>query len=83
MLIIISLEEKTISLEKELEEVKNTFKCQVCQEAYINVIILPCYHIYICKDCLFSIIDVAQPSIPKCPICNINISEYKDIYIPI
>lgn len=80
---IVSLQIQNASLEKKLDEIKDSFKCQVCDDAYINVIIQPCYHIYICKECLLNIMENARPGISKCPVCSQDILEYKDIYIPI
>jgi len=71
-------------LEERVTHLNKLFKCQICFNKCINVIILPCYHVYICKECLDQIIENTNDQDPvNCPVCNELIVEYKNIYLPI
>ena len=71
-------------LEERITHLNTLFKCQICFNKSINVIILPCYHVYICKECLDQIIENTNDQDPvNCPVCNERIVEYKNIYLPI
>tara|TARA_B110000208_G_C11776714_1_gene432293 strand:+ start:223 stop:924 length:702 start_codon:yes stop_codon:yes gene_type:complete len=76
--------EKIKLLEEKLEEVEKVFKCQICFTNHINVIILPCRHIHICKTCIEQIIENTPNNTDvNCPVCNAKIVEYKNVYLPL
>ena len=78
------LENKITMLEDKLTTANHMFKCQICFSNTIDIILIPCYHIYICKECVEQIIENTDGgSTVNCPVCNERIIEYKDIYLPI
>ena len=78
------LSSKVKILEEKLNNVQNIFKCQICYNNNIDIIIQPCYHIYICKVCIESIIENTNTGDDvNCPVCNEKVEEYKNIYLPI
>ena len=71
-------------LETRIEHLSNTFKCQVCFTKTIDVILIPCNHIYLCKDCVGQIIAVTDDNDSvNCPVCNNRVIEFQSIYLPI
>ena len=50
------LENKIKMLEDKILIANNMFKCQICFNKTIDIIIMPCFHIYICKECIEQII---------------------------
>ena len=78
------LENKINMLEDKLTTANNMFKCQICFSNIIDIVVMPCYHIYICKECVEQIIENTDGgSAVNCPVCNERIIEYKNIYLPI
>uniref|UniRef100_A0A6C0B4W7 RING-type domain-containing protein n=1 Tax=viral metagenome TaxID=1070528 RepID=A0A6C0B4W7_9ZZZZ len=78
------LENKISMLEDKLANTNNMFKCQICFNNIIDIIIMPCFHIYICKECVEQIIENTDDNaVVNCPVCNEQIMEYKNIYLPI
>ena len=78
------LANKINMLEDKLANTNNMFKCQICFNNTIDIIIMPCFHIYICKECVEQIIENTHDnSDVNCPVCNERIIEYKNIYLPI
>ena len=78
------LENKINMLEDKLETTNNMFKCQICFNNIIDIIVIPCYHIYICKECVEQIIENTDDSAEiNCPVCNERIIETKSISLKI
>lgn len=76
--------EKIKLLEEKLEGVEKVFKCQICFTNHINIIILPCRHIHICKTCIEQVIENTPNNTDvNCPVCNAKIVEYKNVYLPL
>lgn len=74
---------KTIeTLKKENADFKKSFLCGICFTNTINIILNPCGHVTICKDCIENMIQHSNESV-KCPLCNHNIEMYNDIFLPI
>ena len=71
-------------LESRISHLTNMFKCQVCFSKTIDVILMPCNHIYICNECIDQIVDVTSNDQPvNCPVCNNRVIEFQSIYLPI
>ncbi|CAN6470469.1 unnamed protein product [Victoria cruziana] len=47
---------------KENEELRHRRTCRVCRENETSVLLLPCRHLCLCKDC--------DSRIDRCPVCN-------------
>ena len=76
------LENKICMLEDKIVTTNNMFKCKICFGNIIDIIVMPCYHIYICSECIDQIIENTDGAV-NCPVCNERIIEYKNIYLPI
>lgn len=55
----------------------NDVKCCVCSENINNIILLPCKHFCVCKDC-YNKMDEQK----KCPQCNSLIIKIIEIFLP-
>ena len=78
------LNNKIKMLEDRISTMEGMFKCKICFTNTINIILEPCLHIYICKECIDSIIENTDDSgTVKCPVCNENITKYNNIYLPV
>jgi DNA-directed RNA polymerase subunit RPC12/RpoP len=78
------LENKICMLEDKIVTTNNMFKCKICFGNIIDIIVMPCYHIYICSECIDQIIENTDDGASvNCPVCNERIIEYKNIYLPI
>jgi len=78
------LNNKLKMLEDRIETIQGMFKCKICFSNTINIILEPCLHIYICKECIDSIIENTDDSeTVKCPVCNESITKYNNIYLPV
>jgi hypothetical protein len=48
--------------------------CVVCQEEIKSVLLMPCRHLCLCKECS------RRNEISKCPLCREKISQKIDVY---
>lgn len=73
------IKENNLLIEELKEEIQRlitsdqTF-CHFCCEEKIQVVFIPCGHLYSCRKCT-----VGLPT-PNCPMCRAQIREYQDIF---
>lgn len=73
------IKENNLLIEELKEEIQRlitsdqTF-CHICCEEKIQVVFIPCGHLYSCRKCT-----VGLPT-PNCPMCRAQIREYQDIF---
>ena len=49
--------------------------CQVCLERAVEVVLLPCSHVPVCRQC------AAHPSMTRCPVCRKPIRTSFRVYL--
>lgn len=68
---------------KKFSDLKNSLKCKICYDNYINCLIEPCGHLSICMTCLNSLRNITPTEEIKCPICNGYVNNCKQVFLPI
>lgn len=72
-------------LEKELDELKKNLaktkkaeplECCVCRDQQPNVLLLPCKHLVLCKEC----VKVIKNTNNLCPVCRKTIKEHLNVF---
>ena len=62
----LEIDEKIKMLEKNSEKYTDSIKCKICQDAFINILLLPCKHLAICNQCYSQI---HSNNSGNCPVC--------------
>ncbi|XP_031490579.1 probable BOI-related E3 ubiquitin-protein ligase 2 [Nymphaea colorata] len=67
------LEDVQARAAKENEELRHRRTCRVCRENETSVLLLPCRHLCLCKDC--------DSRLDCCPVCNAKKSASLQVYM--
>jgi hypothetical protein len=65
-------------MQEVLGEQKDKQLCVVCQDAPKSVLLLPCRHLCVCKECMARL--KADRSGCVCPICRGSVTDSLDVY---
>jgi len=68
------VDEKEKVSKKKLEEEEEKRSCVICQVEVKSVLLMPCRHLCICKECS------ERDELQKCPLCRISIVERIHVY---
>lgn len=55
--------------------------CQVCLDAPINCVLIPCGHAVLCRVCLDRMTLTVTPRRPRCPICRAVVKRNNPLYL--
>ena len=58
-----------------------SMNCRVCYSNKIDIILFPCNHLIMCKNCLDSLSDIETAEL-LCPFCQCLIEDFKVCYFP-
>jgi len=72
------MNELILEEDENKEESTVILKCSICFNIKQLTVMLPCYHVYSCKQCADNI---TRSGFNKCSICNKRISSYHEIFI--
>nr|XP_039257849.1 uncharacterized protein LOC120334400 isoform X2 [Styela clava] len=72
------LREQGDRLKVELESRKNDTKCKICLSNPVNMVFLPCRHLFCCLDCAQM---MRQLNLRECPCCRKEIGNTVKIYL--
>ena len=67
--------EKVEKLTLSLEDEKDKRLCWICQDHVKTIVLLPCQHLYLCKQCL------DHEKWKNCPICRQDVESTMEIYV--
>lgn len=65
---------KTSLVQSRLSEAEEKRVCVVCQTDAKTVLLMPCRHMCLCKNCS------SRSEMTKCPLCRVAITERIDVY---
>ena len=67
--------DKNLKLRSNLEDEKDKRLCGICQERVKKIVLLPCQHMCLCKQCL------EHEEWKRCPICRQGVESNMEIYV--
>jgi len=71
-------EKKMQELKRAKEELEESKLCTFCLERSVAIILLPCGHACLCKECAKLL---GTKTLVNCPICRVPITHYHDVYV--
>lgn len=74
------LEEKESNLREELERERDKNLCVVCQTENKNIVVMPCRHMCMCKNCCTQLFRIQRHHRRTCPLCRHTITSTMEIY---
>ncbi|KAJ7337271.1 protein localization to perinuclear region of cytoplasm [Desmophyllum pertusum] len=74
------LEEKESNLREELERERDKNLCVVCQTENKNIVVMPCRHMCMCKNCCTQLFRIQRHHRRTCPLCRHIITSTMEIY---
>ena len=76
----IPLDEKDRDLREELERERDKNLCVVCQTENKNIVVMPCRHMCMCKNCCAQLFRIHRYHRRTCPLCRHIITSTMEIY---
>ena len=75
--------ERINNLEDKLKDKEHmiSMSCRICYTNKIDIIVIPCNHLIMCKTCLDTLFNIETPNF-QCPLCQTNIDDFKVAYLP-
>ena len=67
-------------LKYELELEKDKRLCVICQDNFKNILLMPCRHVCLCRQCLQEIIE-GHIQLAQCPLCRMDIQSTMEVFI--
>ncbi|XP_028410917.1 uncharacterized protein LOC114533575 [Dendronephthya gigantea] len=67
-------------LKYELELEKDKRLCVICQDNFKNILLMPCRHVCLCRQCLQQIIE-GHIQLAQCPLCRTYIQSTMEVFI--
>ncbi|XP_020618040.1 uncharacterized protein LOC110055941 isoform X2 [Orbicella faveolata] len=74
------LDEKDRDLREELERERDKNLCVVCQTENKNIVVMPCRHMCMCKNCCTQLFRIHRYHRRTCPLCRHIITSTMEIY---
>jgi len=74
------LGEKNRDLREELERERDKNLCVVCQTENKNIVVMPCRHMCMCKNCCTQLFRIHRYHRRTCPLCRHIITSTMEIY---
>lgn len=76
----VPLDEKDRDLREELERERDKNLCVVCQTENKNIVVMPCRHMCMCKNCCTQLFRIHRYHRRTCPLCRHTITSTMEIY---
>lgn len=76
----VPLDEKDRDLREELERERDKNLCVVCQTENKNIVVMPCRHMCMCKNCCTQLFRIHRYHRRTCPLCRQTITSTMEIY---
>lgn len=76
----VPLDEKDRDLREELERERDKNLCVVCQTENKNIVVMPCRHMCMCKNCCTQLFRIHRYQRRTCPLCRHIITSTMEIY---